>query len=458
MPTTNVQLLAKVKDFVLSNNLISPNDSIIISISGGPDSVFLTYFLHNISSELNLNLRALHINYHLRGDESSRDEKFTKEFCNNLGIPIDVVHFEPIGTGNIQDLARRFRINTLLRQVRKYGFNKVALGHTADDLLETFLWRLFKSTSPKAWVSLRMKSLIKNTYFIRPLMSTSKSSILSFLEKHNIPYVVDSSNLKVKYTRNKIRHVLIPTVESVIPGFKNNAVKSVTYLQEMIDYIDGCISKIFTQVSTITRDEVKIKLTSINELKSFEKKQIILMALNKLNFNYSLKPGILDKIVRIIPKQTFKGNKILFRKRGFWIIGEYAYLTITTRGPAKINELLYIPSCVDIANMSLCVRGPVPITDNPKATLTRFYCNIDDRLKILVRSPKPGDKILISPSFTKKIKDIFIDEKIPLSTRWRSFVVSTIDNEIIALYIPNKKVIVNYKFWVKDIGCVITVS
>jgi tRNA(Ile)-lysidine synthase len=198
--------------YSITISLIESGGKIIIGLSGGPDSVFLTYLLHSLRADKNLGLRVAHLNYKLRGEESDQDESFCRELAGDLNIPIDIKicdlsHLKK-SPGNLQAAAREERLSFYNHLLRQYGFDKIALGHTLDDNSETVLGNIIRGCGLSGLSGIASRS----GNIIRPLLNISKAEITSSLDQNGISYRIDSSNMGSEYMRNKIRNILIPAI------------------------------------------------------------------------------------------------------------------------------------------------------------------------------------------------------------------------------------------------------
>ncbi len=202
-------LLDKVRRTLKRHNFLTKGDKVIVALSGGPDSVCLLHILKELAPAYNLSLHIAHVNYQLRGEESLVDEVFVKGVAESFGIPLTIKRVEIAGKGrgNLQEVAREVRYNFLQGLAEEIGFDKIALGHTADDQAETFLIRILRGSGTSGLSGI---PLVREGRFIRPLLSVSRKEILDYLKQKAIPFREDSTNIKPLYLRNKIRHTLLP--------------------------------------------------------------------------------------------------------------------------------------------------------------------------------------------------------------------------------------------------------
>jgi len=216
---------------------------LIVGVSGGADSVALLVTLH----ALNVDISASHCDFHLRGEESDRDRMFTVDLCNQLGIPLDIVHFDIHAyiashpSTSIEMACRQLRYAHWKNLLAKTGAEKIALAHNSDDNAETVLLNLFRGSGSRGLSGIPAETDIA----IRPLLGISRAEIIEYLQEIGQPYVTDSSNLHDEYLRNFIRLTLLPSIESRCPGIRTSLLRTASIMSEeqaiVSDYLDKAI-------------------------------------------------------------------------------------------------------------------------------------------------------------------------------------------------------------------------
>jgi tRNA(Ile)-lysidine synthase len=231
------------KTFLAAREKYLNRDSrIVAGVSGGPDSMALLYLLHKTKTDT----VAVHCNYGLRGADSDRDQKLVEELCGLWKIECVSVRPEIDKTsGNFQNLARaeRYRIFDEIKQ--EYNAHLIATAHHRDDQIETILQKLLRGGGIGSWKGM---SIMDGEYF-RPLLSLSKSEILHFVQKMNVPFRMDGSNEESTYARNFLRHAWFPDLNRLFPGWKENLLKlqdraeEYTMMREII--LSGCLEGMY---------------------------------------------------------------------------------------------------------------------------------------------------------------------------------------------------------------------
>ncbi len=203
--------------FSEKEKLFTSDNRILLAISGGIDSVVMLDLFSKTGSECAI----VHCNFQLRGEDSAKDEEFVRRLAVRYNMPIFVERFDTLVYSqtkgvSIQQAARDLRY-AWFEKIRKTNqYHSIAIAHHKDDAIETFFINLTRGTGISGLGGIRLK----NGYVIRPLMFTNREEIILYAEKNNLLYREDSSNKETKYTRNKIRHTIIPLFEELNPYFR----------------------------------------------------------------------------------------------------------------------------------------------------------------------------------------------------------------------------------------------
>jgi len=225
------------------------NDILLIGLSGGPDSVVLLHHLHQLlpSSQL----LVTHCNFHLRGDESMRDQHFCEEFCLSLNLPLLVKDFDTRSYMTKHHLslelaARQLRYQWWEELASSTEANtgrrvRIAVGHHRDDSIETLLMNLMRGTGIKGLTGIPQE----NGRIIRPLSDLSRADILRYLDEHHLSYVTDSTNLENEATRNQIRNLLLPLMEQINPNTRDGIVQTMLHLQQTLALAEAQLDTLF---------------------------------------------------------------------------------------------------------------------------------------------------------------------------------------------------------------------
>ena len=247
-PTTNI--LPLVSQFMADHCGISTStEPLFVALSGGPDSVALLHILHTLGHPI----IALHCNFHLRGEESDRDQRFCEELCRQLGVTLKVRNFDTFtymeeNHLSLEMAARELRYQwwqglfaagTLTSSLLTFNF--IALGHHQDDSIETLLMNLMRGTGLNGLTGIVPRN--EASHVIRPLLCLSRQQILDYLAENGLSYITDSSNLENDTLRNQIRNQLLPLMEQILPQSRHGISLTMQHLQEVSAWQDAEIQQ-----------------------------------------------------------------------------------------------------------------------------------------------------------------------------------------------------------------------
>lgn len=223
----------KIIDFCKKYDMLPESGLILCAVSGGKDSMCLIEKLLELRNDFGFDLACAHFDHRLRGRESDRDRAFVESYCAEKGLPCYVgsgdvsAYADEKGLG-IEEAARTLRYEFLEKTADSLGACRIATAHTADDNIETFLLNLSRGCGLKGLCGIPpVRGRI-----VRPLLETSSAEVLAYLEEKGIPHVEDSTNAGDAYSRNKLRHRVIPYLREQNPAFDVNSIRCISLLRE----------------------------------------------------------------------------------------------------------------------------------------------------------------------------------------------------------------------------------
>lgn len=229
----------KIRETINRYNMLRKDDAVVVGLSGGADSVALLHILLSIREEYDLTVTACHINHNLRGAESERDEAFVKKLCEKLSVPLEAVSINVRDNSSphesLEETARKLRYKEFERICREKAA-KLATAHTASDNAETVLINMLRGTGTKGLSGIPPV----RDYIIRPLIRCSREEIEEYCRNSSLSFVTDSSNLTDDYTRNKIRHNIIPLLKEINPSFTEAVARMTAIVGDDTDFLEGC--------------------------------------------------------------------------------------------------------------------------------------------------------------------------------------------------------------------------
>ncbi len=237
---------SRVQASVDADRLFAPTDSLLVALSGGADSVALLRVLH----QMGYKCAAAHCNFHLRGEESNRDEAFCRNLCQTLGVELHVTHFDTQEYAarqgvSIEMAARELRYAWFDGLCREYGYDHVAVAHHRDDAVETLLLNLVRGTGLAGLTGIRPV----NGRVVRPLLGVSRAEVMAYLKALGQDYVTDSTNLQDEYVRNKIRLQILPLLEKINPQVREKISSTIHHLRGVETIYDKAVKEAVARVA-----------------------------------------------------------------------------------------------------------------------------------------------------------------------------------------------------------------
>jgi tRNA(Ile)-lysidine synthase len=421
-----LNMLEKVRLFLKKHDLLVPNSTVVIGVSGGPDSLALLDIFLKLQNEFQLHIIAAHIDHMFRGKQSEEDMEFVKRFCAERRIicevkQMNVPEFQKRSQLSAQVAARQCRYRFFAEVMKKHSARYLALGHHGDDQVETILMRLVRGSIGRGYGGIPVKREFGPGYIIRPLLSVSRDEIEAYCKEQQLQPRYDPSNEKDTYTRNRFRHYVVPLLKKENP----NVHERFQHFSEMVAEDEAFLEELTLQAldKVIKRQQRKVimQIQSFKAMpKPLQRRGIQLI----LNYLYEDIPSDLSSI-HISSFLTFLERKdpsgSLDFPNGLKIIRSYDCCTFTFQEERmdQYHFKLEIPSVLSLPNGHAIISEvwehyPKELTGNDVFIIDSESVS----LPLHVRTRRAGDRMTLKgTNGTKKIKDIFIDAKIPLAER-----------------------------------------
>lgn len=412
---------------ILKENL--KNETVVVACSGGPDSMTLLKITNDLKEELNLKIVCAHVNHKIR-PESDDEAIMVEEYCNKNGISFEYMTIDNYNKINFHQDARIKRYNFFEKTVNNCKAKHLLTAHHGDDLMETILMRIVRGANFKSYAGFSEKIQTDNYTILRPLIPYTKDQILKYANENKIPYSIDNSNSKDDYTRNRFRKYVLPQLKEE----NKNVHKKFYKFSKIIEMYDEYIKK---DTEKAYKEIVKEKILNTTEFK----KQDHLIQIKIIN------KFLLEEYKNDLSQITDKHRELIHQilisekpnqevslpnhKKGIKTYNNFSIKKEkpTTQYKIELIDYLTLPN-----NKTIEIIDATEDTSNNTTRLSTKELN----LPLYIRTRIDGDKIEIKGlNGHKKIKDIFINEKINKQDRdnWPILV----DSKENILWIPGIK-------------------
>ena len=379
----------RIAQYIEKEQLLTLQDKVLVTLSGGADSVALLRILLS----LGYTCEAAHCNFHLRGEESNRDENFVVQLCHKLHVPLHVNSFETQAYAcdhkiSIEMAARELRYQWFEALAKEREHTAIAVAHHQDDSVETMLLNLIRGTGINGLLGIRPK----NGMIVRPLLCITRDEVIDYLQHLGQEYVTDSTNLEDEYTRNKIRLKLIPMMQEINPLVKEKLFQTGTYLNEVAVVYQRTIEEGKSRVRT--EDGISIQAL----LSEPSPSALLFELLSPLGFNSAQIDDIMQSITNGQSGKQFTGNQgwRVIRDRELLLIYKVEEKEEITTPPFQLiyEEVIYAP------DFKISKDKNIAYFDAEKL-----------KEELIIRKWKPGDSFVPFGMTGKKLVSDFLTDK-----------------------------------------------
>jgi len=444
-----VELESRVKDFIQRHNLISTGQAIVVGVSGGVDSVCLLHILARWRTEFDIRLHIAHLNHQLRGDESQADAKYVTSLASKLGIPVtigkhDVAAYRDKRNCSIEEAARELRYDFLARVATDVGADRVAVGHTRDDQVETILMHILRGAGTSGLRGLKPCSSIPSEsrqlsaigyriLVIRPLLDVTREEAMSYCQEHQLEPRVDSSNFSLSFFRNRLRLKLLPLLRGYNPNVDEALLRLAKIAGEDVSFMEQQAFQLWDEVARQEGDVIYLDKGKTSALPVALQRQLIRLAVGRLLGDITdIEANHIEAIRSLLSKPV---GKRISLPHGLVCRGEYdevvlgLYLSSLCpfppfhgEFPVKVLGETILPGWRVTAGITQqsALSTQYVRKHPPFSTVAEFDWHRAGT-ELFVRQCQTGDRFQpLGMSAPKKLKDFMIDAKIPLS--WRDHI------------------------------------
>ncbi len=401
------------------------NNYVVIGVSAGPDSMCLLDLLQKKTTKIVV----CHINHNVR-KESIEEEKYITKYCQDKNIILEKTTINNYQENNFENEARKKRYMFYEEILKKYNSKTLLLAHHGDDLIETILMKISRGSNLEGYAGIKEISNVKNYQIIRPLLKYTKEDIINYNKSNNIKYYNDSSNQSTNYTRNRYRLNILPLLKK---EDKNIHKKYLKYSKTLIEYDDYIKREVKRNINNVYKDNI-INIDNLNKLDTFLIKNILYNIMNNIyqNKNNIITDRHIQNIISLL--NNTKPNIKIDLPNNKEIVKEYNKLIIKDKTSDIKNYKIEFNDKIEIENL---IIEKIKSEDDDSNSVCRLNSK-DITLPLYIRNREDGDYIILKGSNNrKKIKEIFIEKKLPLKKRNNYPLLVDSNNNII--WIPNIK-------------------
>jgi tRNA(Ile)-lysidine synthase len=463
-----IKLESKVSDFIQRHSLIPPEEPVVVGVSGGADSVCLLHVLAKWRKRLGTKLHIAHLNHQLRGAESEADAEYVSNLAGSLDIPItidrqDVAAYRAKRNCPIEEAARELRYAFLARVARELGANRIAIGHTRDDQVETILMHILRGTgttglcglascSPIAYdsqvMSLSTSSLPlpakrSNFLVVRPLLDITREETTNYCREHQLAPRIDSSNLSLSFFRNRLRLQLLPVLRQYNPSIDQALLRLADIAKEDNAFIEQQAFELWGEVARQENNAIYMDRKQLASLPIALQRQLLRAAVTRLAGDArDIEANHIEAARSLLDKPA---SKRISLPHGFICQGGYDEIVIASAAkqsqfppcpfpplsgqfPLKVPGKTVFPgwkvtaSIVQEQSISLSVQGAPSMGEEIcQSNLVADFDLHKTGTELFARQRQPGDRFQpLGMSMPKKLHEFMVDAKIPRS--WRSHI------------------------------------
>lgn len=422
----NKRFLQKLSKFIASHKLMECNGKYLVALSGGADSVALSLALR----ELGFDVVAAHCNFHLRGDESDRDEMFCRRFCERNGIKLHVTHFDTEGFAKLRKIsiemaARHLRYAYFKQLAEDIGASAVCVAHHQDDSVETVLLNLIRGTGIHGLTGIKPK----NGGIVRPLLCVTRNEIETVLAEVGQDFVTDSTNLVDDVVRNKIRLDILPLMKEINPSVSDSIAKTASRVADVADALDDVVGGV---ASVLVKEKAKgVVVIHADRLMTGPAPEYVLFRLLK---GYSFVPSQIEQIYASVST----GSGRVFVSSTHRLLIDRDCIVVEPLAESGRRPML-VPECgVYVYDDSMKLRFERVERDSGfKVSADKCFCFADAsvvKFPLTVRTVEVGDRFVpFGMKGSKLVSDYLTDRKFNLFDKQRQLVVADAHGRIVWL-------------------------
>ena len=417
----------KVFSYIDGQQMLTPGMEVLVGFSGGADSMALLLLLKEYGDKHEVGVRAVHVHHGIRGESADRDQAFCAKFCQERGIPLriyrrDVPAYASAHHMSLEEAGREVRYKIFKRCLEDGFGERVALAHHQNDQAETMLFRLSRGTGLKGLGGMEPVRLP----YIRPLLCVTRQEVIAWLKARHISWMEDESNQEVDYARNRIRKEILAPMEAAWPGTTARLAGTADRIRETESYLEYETGRAWERYAKETEGGYAIELQAFTELHPAMQKLVLRKGMELLTGGKDLEAVHVEQLLNLVHGK--RGGRTDLPGHAYGQLG-YEALFLRKKAAAKTEVLPGIPVKLGENAFAGQIFSAVveEAGENEKIPTKRYTKWFDyDKIKqgMVLRNRKPGDYLANGAGSHKKLKDYFIDQKVPREDRDRMILLA----------------------------------
>ncbi|MFN8321197.1 MAG: tRNA lysidine(34) synthetase TilS [Chitinophagales bacterium] len=412
----NQSLLTAFIEFNRKNRLAGLKKKVLLTVSGGLDSIAMCQLFHEAKFPFSI----AHCNFLLRGEESDADEKLVRDTAEKYGVQFwskkfNTADFATQKNLSIQVAAREIRYAWFEELRKEYQFDLIATAHHLNDNIETILFNFTKGTGIRGLRGIP----VKQGYIIRPLLFAQREQLVQYQQLHQLPYREDSSNSSLKYTRNKIRHQVIPLLKEINPSLENTLSGKIELLNQIEQLYERELKKTSKQLFLQRGEDIYIPILQVKKTKHAH--SVLYEYLKDYDFTSTQVENMLDCVYEEAGKQFLTTKARIIKDRRFFILTRLADLRFSMQHVYDKDEELILGK----HKLKVTKLNTIPNLKTDKQTAILDADKLE--FPLIARPWKPGDYFYPfgMGMKKKKLKKFLHDEKVPLHEKEQIWVIES---------------------------------
>jgi tRNA(Ile)-lysidine synthase len=421
-------VLEKVLDTIKKYNMLCSGDNVVVGVSGGADSMALLHILKRFEQYLDIKVCVAHIHHGIRGQDADKDAEFVHQISKEWGIPFflkkaDIPALSEKWHMSEEETGRWVRYSFFEEVCHDTGANRIALAHHKDDNAETILHNIIRGSGLNGLAGIRA---VRDEHVIRPLIEIGRAEIEEYCKEYDICFRHDYTNDDIKYTRNRIRHQLIPYIqENFNPNFTDTLIRMGHIAADDDDFLMDYARGELVKQAIVEDNDIRLPLDILLQMPTaIQRRMIRLAAMHLMGRDYVLELRHIDSIIDLV--RCSQVGAVIHLPLELRAIKEYNFFVLrkgVSDGKVCIPPFIYelnIPGEIFVKEIGMMLSAQrVPEMNKGLCSPWHVYIDADSiSPPLIIRNRLKGDKFNpLGMKGSKKLKDYFIDRKIPREQR-----------------------------------------